>query len=307
MTRVEERRHMKTTTSQKQLEANRRNARKSTGPRTAEGRAVSRMNAVRHGILSTQVVVRGTLVRESVREFKALHEQFRKALQPEGAVEEMLVDEIVTAHWRKRRALQAEAGEILLHVEGESRKRQRGRSPKLQCMLWGAGGSAEWTMQQTSSGAGVLASMARQARARVEQDGCVTEEAVAMGKVFGEDTGVSLALARWMQTCRELPEGPEGEAARTAQQAEVLKELKGIEQGYEMHKRIEADYEWNREQAHQAADVLPKAETLEKIMRYETKLERQIYRAMAQLERLQRMRHGENIPAPLTVDVLDKE
>jgi hypothetical protein len=44
-------------------------------------------------------------------------------------------------------------------------------------------------------------------------------------------------------------------------------------------------------------------EVLEKIMRYETKLERQMYRAMAQLERLQRMRNGEVLPAPMSVAV----
>jgi hypothetical protein len=49
--------------------------------------------------------------------------------------------------------------------------------------------------------------------------------------------------------------------------------------------------------------MLPSAETLEKIQRYETKLVRQLFRAMNQLERLQQMRHGEAIPAPLTMEV----
>lgn len=52
--------------------------------------------------------------------------------------------------------------------------------------------------------------------------------------------------------------------------------------------------------------VLPSAEGLEKILRYETKLERQIFRAVAQLERVQRMRRGEAIPAPLSVEVSDR-
>ncbi|MEQ1852511.1 MAG: hypothetical protein ABMA01_13085, partial [Chthoniobacteraceae bacterium] len=63
------------------------------------------------------------------------------------------------------------------------------------------------------------------------------------------------------------------------------------------------DEEEHEEHARQAAAVLPAAETLEKIARYETKLERQMYRAMAQLERVQRMRKGEAIPAPLSVEV----
>jgi hypothetical protein len=60
------------------------------------------------------------------------------------------------------------------------------------------------------------------------------------------------------------------------------------------------------EQARQAAAVLPSMEVLEKILRYETKLERQQYRAMSQLERLQRMRQGEAVPPPLTMEVSER-
>jgi serine phosphatase RsbU (regulator of sigma subunit) len=57
------------------------------------------------------------------------------------------------------------------------------------------------------------------------------------------------------------------------------------------------------ERARQSAAVLPSADVLEKILRYETALERQLFRAMNQLERLQRRRQGENIPAPLTMEI----
>jgi len=52
--------------------------------------------------------------------------------------------------------------------------------------------------------------------------------------------------------------------------------------------------------------VLPSADVLDKILRYETKLERQMFRAMAQLERLQRIRQGEAVPAPLAVEVSER-
>jgi len=44
-------------TSPKQIAANRQNARRSTGPKTAKGKAVAKMNAVKHGILARHVVL----------------------------------------------------------------------------------------------------------------------------------------------------------------------------------------------------------------------------------------------------------
>jgi hypothetical protein len=67
---------MRNHVSEKQLAANRRNARKSTGPRTAQGRSVSKLNALRHGILSRQVLVRGQYFKEEEKELEAL--QWRK-------------------------------------------------------------------------------------------------------------------------------------------------------------------------------------------------------------------------------------
>ena len=48
---------------------------------------------------------------------------------------------------------------------------------------------------------------------------------------------------------------------------------------------------------------LPPADVTDKLLRYESHLERQLYRAMDQLERLQRRRRGENVPPPLTVNL----
>ena len=44
---------------------------------------------------------------------------------------------------------------------------------------------------------------------------------------------------------------------------------------------------------------LPSAEATNKLLRYESHLDRELYRAMDQLERLQRQRKGENVPPPL--------
>ena len=118
--------------SEKQLAANRRNALKSTGPRTLVGRDTSKMNALKHGILSRQVLVAGRHYRENQDELEALHQRLWQQLQPEGPMEEMLLDQIVTAHWRLRRAMIAESGEIALSVDSGQSRRSRGPSPAVQ-------------------------------------------------------------------------------------------------------------------------------------------------------------------------------
>src|SRR6185503_5193778 len=101
--------NMETTTSLAKIESNRRNALKSTGPRTVAGRAASRLNATKHGIFSKDVLVRGPSFKENGSAFAALHRRFREDLQPVGVTEEMLVDRIVTAHWRLKRTMRAES------------------------------------------------------------------------------------------------------------------------------------------------------------------------------------------------------
>jgi len=90
--------------SERKLAANRANALVSTGPRTAAGKAVSSRNALKHGLLSSQIL----LEHEDVEELKALREGLYADLQPVGTLEEVLVERIIASAWLHRRALQAE-------------------------------------------------------------------------------------------------------------------------------------------------------------------------------------------------------
>ena len=86
-------------TSEKQVQANRQNALKSTGPQTPEGKAAVRLNARTHGLRSQEVLLPG----EDEEALKALDENLRTELQPVGELENLLMDGIVAAHWRLRR------------------------------------------------------------------------------------------------------------------------------------------------------------------------------------------------------------
>ena len=85
--------------SQRQLEANRANAKRSTGPKSASGKARSRLNAVTHGLTSRQLVVGA----EKPEDFDALREALFADLEPSGALQCELVDEIARFKWRLRR------------------------------------------------------------------------------------------------------------------------------------------------------------------------------------------------------------
>ena len=91
-------------TSEPQVEANRRNARKSTGPRTAAGKAVVALNGMKHGLLSRESLVKG----ESEAELVAFGKRLRAQLAPVGELELLLVDRIVSTAWRLRRLIGVE-------------------------------------------------------------------------------------------------------------------------------------------------------------------------------------------------------
>ncbi len=79
-----------------------------------------------------------------------------------------------------------------------------------------------------------------------------------------------------------------------------------IDKRLEKISRLKA-YATKREELALAAErrsfSLPPADATDKLLRYETHRDRQLYRAMDQLERLQRQRRGENVPPPLNINL----
>jgi hypothetical protein len=86
-------------TTEKQKAANRRNAKKSTGPKTSSGKKRSSQNAISHGVLTDYV---GQSPKEK-KEFEALHKQIRRELKPKSQIEILLVERYVVNFWRERR------------------------------------------------------------------------------------------------------------------------------------------------------------------------------------------------------------
>ena len=98
--------------SQRKIASNRRNALRSTGPRSPEGKQMSRWNAQKHGMLAKELVIPAGDGKEDENEFRALLESLRDDLRPVGLTEEILVEEIAVAYWRLRRVIRSENGRI---------------------------------------------------------------------------------------------------------------------------------------------------------------------------------------------------
>jgi hypothetical protein len=93
-------------TSFRQIEANRRNARKSTGPNTEEGKRRSRCNAVRHGLTAETVLS----ALEDAEDYKAFEAAITADYDAQSAVERELVLRLASILWRLRRATLMETG-----------------------------------------------------------------------------------------------------------------------------------------------------------------------------------------------------
>jgi hypothetical protein len=117
-------RRCKQMTSFRQIEANQRNAAKSTGPSTEEGKRRSRQNAVRHGLCAETVV---ELV-EDIDDYRGFEAAIIADYDARTAVERELVLRLASLLWRLRRATAIETD--LLRIQAEIlRERRQGRLP----------------------------------------------------------------------------------------------------------------------------------------------------------------------------------
>jgi hypothetical protein len=109
-------------TTEKQIRANRRNAKKSTGPRTRKGKARSSQNAVTHGLSAESVLLPG----EDPEEYARYAEEMRAKYRPQSPVARDLVERLISYGWRWRRAGCYESYLIRAAIAEREEQRKRG-------------------------------------------------------------------------------------------------------------------------------------------------------------------------------------
>lgn len=269
--------------SEKQLMANRQNAQRSTGPRTASGKAVSSQNAIRHGLRADQAVIPG----EDPAQFTQFRHMLLDDLAPEGALEVMLADRVVGGFWKLRRAACTETALIqTLHADDLSRRCSRPKSiqddlERLR-QAWQSAqfdGQNDYQIVRDAWEASPEAAMLREDRWPADPNYPTPDEVM---KNFIADHTLKLRQQR----------------------KEAF--LKNLEQQ-------EADRQANPD----VADALPPDPAVGRIMqrdmcgsqilarfqKYEGQIERSLYRALTELQKLQLLRLRQWVPAEPVPDL----
>ncbi len=200
--------------TRKQLEANRRNAIKSTGPRTRAGKALSSRNALKHGLCAEQVL----LPNEDEGEYERLGEQLIDDFSPVGALETTLVQTLAADLWRIGRIRKIEVGVLAWQLHEIEPNRAYERAESYEDF---AGPSMDLSMDSTiiTDREKYDEAMAAHSRAEAEQ----RKEIPTLGQAFLNDANGPNALSKisryeaaiWRSIYRTLHELQRLQAARS--------------------------------------------------------------------------------------------
>jgi len=263
------------------------------------------MNALRHGLLSKDVVIKTGEGRENQSEYNQLLSEFCKNLDPVGALEEWQVQEIVNCVWRLRRAQRCEVGLIRQRVDNCSFDFVEGTRSKRR----------EDGPIQSDPGAirGYIEDFMRLGAALENEDplSSNTRELIAGRLSRYEEFIPNVVLYKQKQWSWHHPPVVEGisrveESDLKSTREKALKEIADQIAELEIGRWLSVGRESLRCSAQRSALSLPSSEDADRLLRYETAIKRQLYRAMDQLERLQRQRKGDFVPPAKAHLSLDK-
>lgn len=269
---------MSHSTSPLVLNANRRNARKSTGPTSPEGKARVAQNACKHGLLSAHVVVRDQKF-ERTADFERLRHDLTVAFSPSDEYEQLLVDRIATCYWRLRRAMRFEAGSIrdVLHQDSQ-------RDPEPSPRKW----QLEEQIAKVDS-----AIYVKQAEISL----CKTPVEKLTQQQQGARESFLYERVRRAAESQEKLSDPAYCAQTVIAAQEELRELNQQRDRLQQELSRERDLEQEAGADSQHDGALPSEPDLKRLVRYEALIDRELHRALNALHRRQSLHRRDRSPA----------
>jgi len=266
--------------SQAKLDANRRNAQRSTGPTTERGKRAVRLNATTHGLTARDIVINAGDCRENEDLFNATMAKFRRDLKPVGVLEELLVDTIVECYWRLARARRFEAGSIRQYGDAVRARVDRRRVELCAAAIALHEGEA-------------LRRMTRGVEYLLQQLNLITED-VRAGRFTEESEKWLLSFFgdRVSIKCDALDRGGSGTSISNEIQILLLEALEGERRSLCIELEEAKQNEDLKIDAHVAALALPSQIAIDRLRRYEGPIFRELHRTLAELRRCQDRRRG---------------
>lgn len=279
----------KRSVSIRKVEANRKNALKSTGPRTLRGKAYSRRNAIKHGLFARQFMdffVHG----EDPTEYEEVLNGFRARYDPIGVAEELEVERLAQCWWRLKRVWRYENAMNRVALRDSGRKELADQ--------------AKWCEERGKEDDAVILEL-ESAVKEIEETGAFPQE--LRQRIFALNPG---SESIWI-----VIESVIQERIAVPRISKMLEQLNSEERSSVLAPHIATAAigylkqlaRWRFSSVLEIAvaqHVIPNSNALDKILRYEPAIERQLGRSFDRLERLQRGRNAEMIPPPLSVHLM---
>jgi hypothetical protein len=295
--------------SEKQLIANQENAKKG-GVKTEEGKKIIRHNALKHGLLAKEIVITQGEGAERQDEFDSLLADLHEQFNPEGPVEAMLVEKMAVSWWRLRRVYRYEVGLITEEINNAAGILiSQSLSPQGINTLYRGDPRINEGLEQAKK---ELAAM----KSELAQLCQMCKEDKNLETIYGRKELWTPLFREHEKLFKSTVNIPSPEKIRTTLNTaglsddtiwQAILEQKEVAQSIPENEinRLEVIIA-NGERLAQLRIMksgVPAQKDLDRSLRYESTIERQFYKAMDQLERMQRRRAGEHVPPPMKLSV----
>jgi len=238
-----------------------------------------------------------------------------QALQPEGALEQLLVEKLATTAWRQRRLLLAEGAEIQKNrefVEWDQRNREHEAAGNFLRLLDPLNNEGLIRKPDNPDVLERCLDLLSELQAQIKKKGFNVEyDKVILEKVYGDRDDNRLredlygSYVVWQNTSETSEEERvrENYASPEQSQQNIIQEIEKEIRRLKRYQKERASIETARTRLEVLSRSVPDATGLDRLLRYDASLERAFDRTLSQLERLQRMRLGRPVPPRIEVKV----
>lgn len=278
--------------------------RAATGPRSASGKMRSSRNAIRHGIFSEVILLPG----ERISQYRSLLERWRDALRPEDEVESVLVEKLVCLAWRYRRFLAAEGAEIRRareFVESDQKAEDKREAGAILTRIRISSKESDFQQGliieiQNPDILEQCLQLLLELRRQIQGGDLDRERGVQiLEKIYGSDAHVSDTLFQsYRGYCDSADAEPsDNESCTLAEKWRqyFLRAVSDEIRRLRAHRQERASVKSAKLKLEVLRHNVPESDRLDRLLRYESRIEQSFDRTMNQLERKQQLRRGQAV------------